>query len=221
MNQQQTNYGNSYGDSVKPNNLHENSRGLAIAALVLGIIGTCISFIPIVNNAAFVLGILAVVLGSVSIFKRLEKKMAIASVILGILAVVITLIMQSVVSNAIDDAVDDFNDEIDYMTGAKTKEVLSKYLNVSFGKFTVVEGEYYDECKLEVVLKNKGSEAASFDVEIEAVDRNGNRIDVDSIYVSNLGAGQSYKYDIFTFVSSDKYERLKQATFRVIEASKY
>ena len=37
--------------------------GFATAGLVLGIIGICLSFIPILNNASFFLGVLAVIFG--------------------------------------------------------------------------------------------------------------------------------------------------------------
>ena len=37
----------------------KNSSGLATAGMVLGIIGVVLSFIPIINNIAFFIGILA------------------------------------------------------------------------------------------------------------------------------------------------------------------
>lgn len=63
--------------------------GLATAALVLGIIGICLSFIPILNNVSFVLGILAVIFAVISLAKKKSKGKAIASLILGVLSVVI------------------------------------------------------------------------------------------------------------------------------------
>ena len=74
---------------------------------------------------------------------------------------------------------------------------------------------------MEVTLKNKSDKSASFDVTIEAVDKDGNRIDIDYIYVSNLGSGQSQKFDIFTLVTSDNYESMKKAKFRIVEVSMY
>ncbi len=160
-------------------------------------------------------------MGIVALAKRIGSKKAIVSIVLGVLSIVITLTMQSMMAKAIDDAVDEFNDEIDYISGDKTDEILGQYLDVTIGRFQVIEGEWYDESKLEVTLKNIGGESASFSVQIEAIDANGNRIDIDYIYASNLGIGQSQKFDIFTLVSSEKYSQLKQATFRVVEVSKY
>ena len=195
--------------------------GLATAALVLGIIGICLSFIPIVNNAAFVLGILASVFGIVVLIKKRCLGKAIASIVLGVLSIVITLAMQAAALKAIDDAFGELDDELGYMSGEKTDEILENHLNVQIGSFQVMEGDYWDESKLEVTLKNKSDQKASFSVTIEAVDSTGARIATDTVYANDLGAGQSQKFEAFTLVSSDDYTALKKATFRVVDASMY
>lgn len=48
--------------------MENNKSGLSVAAMVLGIIGIALSFIPIINNAAFVLGILAFIFGLICLF---------------------------------------------------------------------------------------------------------------------------------------------------------
>ena len=132
------------------------SSGFATAGLVLGIIGVCTSFIPIINNLSFVLGVLA------------------------------------------NDA------------------------EVTLGSFEVTEGEYgITNTKLVVTVKNKTSEKKSFDFHIEAVDANGARVGDDYVYANDLASGQSQNFEIFNLVSSDKIEILKNATFKVIEASVY
>lgn len=195
--------------------------GLATAALVLGIIGICLSFIPIVNNAAFVLGILASVFGIVVLIKKRCLGKAITSIVLGVLSIVITLAMQAAALKAIDDAFGELDDELGYMSGEKTDEILENHLNVQIGSFQVMEGDYWDESKLEVTLKNKSDQKASFSVTIEAVDSTGARIATDTVYANDLGAGQSQKFEAFTLVSSDDYTALKKATFRVVDASMY
>ena len=40
--------------------------GLSTAGLVLGIIGICTSFMPIINNLSFVMGVLAIVFGVIA-----------------------------------------------------------------------------------------------------------------------------------------------------------
>ena len=220
---------------MKSENLNENvvkegtglpiKSGMATASLALGIISISISFIPIVNNATFVLGILALVFGTVMLVKKSAIGKSITGMILGVLSIVITLVMQvailNAVNDAINDAVDEFNSDFDYMAGDKTDDILKNFLDVRIGDFQVIEDEYWDEAKLEVTLKNKSSEKTSFDITIEAVDSNGNRIDVDYIYVDDLGAGQSQRFEIFTYVTSDQYKAMKQATFKVVEVSMY
>ena len=208
---------NQEHNELKVEIVNKRKNGLAIAALVLGIIGICLSFIPIVNNAAFVLGILSTVFGIIVLAKKRSLGKAITGIILGILAIVITVAMQSAMSKAIDESLD----ELDYMLGEKTEDILENSLDVKIGEFEVIEDEFWDESKLEVTLKNKSDKSASFDVTIEAVDKDGNRIDIDYIYVSNLGSGQSQKFDIFTLVTSDNYESMKKAKFRIVEVSMY
>ncbi len=202
--------------------------GLATAGFVLGIVGICTSFIPIVNNASFFLGALAAVFGIVVLIKRMDKAKATIALILGLLSIVITLALQASWSKAIDDAVDEmdsaFNDlenDMDYMAGNKTEDILTNYLSVTMGKFTVIEGEYFDETEMSVTLKNIGSERKSFDITIEAVDTNGNRIATDTVYVSELGAGQSQTFKAFDFISSEDIPALKTATFKISSASMY
>lgn len=76
-------------------NIESKKSGLAKAGLVLGIIGICLSFIPILNNASFFLGVLAVVFGLIPLIKKASKGKAIAALILGVLSIVITLSLQS------------------------------------------------------------------------------------------------------------------------------
>ena len=207
---------------AEPNEVQKPKKnGLVTAGLVLGIIGTVISVIPIVNNASFVLGILALVFGAVALVKKKAKGKAVAALVLGIVAVVVTLVMQIAVMDAVDSSFEDLDEELAMMNGERTDDVLRDSLDVTIGSFQVSGDEYWEETKVEVTVKNKSDKRQSFDVTIEAVDKSGNRLDVDYIYVSDLGAGQSQKVDIFTFVTSDQIANMKNATFRVVEASAY
>lgn len=80
---------------------------LAIAGLVVAILALLISFVPIVNNAAFVLGLVGAVLAIVGIVqtgkgKRRGRGMAVAGLVIAVLSVVIVLVTQSMYSAAID-----------------------------------------------------------------------------------------------------------------------
>lgn len=191
--------------------------GFSTAALVLGIIGVCTSFIPIVNNVSFVLGILAVIFGIVAFTKKAGKVKIIISVILGILAIVITINSQK----ALSDSLETLSNEINKATGNSTQEILENDVDVVIGDFEVKKGEYLTETKLVVKVTNKNSQTKSFNILVEAVDSNGARINQDYVYANNLNAGQSQEISIFTLVSSDKVEAMKNATFKIVEASMY
>lgn len=196
--------------------------GFSTAGLVLGIIGLCTSFIPIINNLSFIMGILAIIFGIVALAKKASKGKIIASIILGILAIVVTINSQKALSDSLNDAIDTFNKDMDTMSGKNTEEVLANSIDVSIGNLEVKKGQYgITDTKLIVKLTNKTSETKSFNVQIEAVDSNGSRIDTGYIYANNLGAGQNQDFEIFTYIAPDKLETMKNATFKVVEASMY
>ena len=190
---------------------------LCTAGLVLGIIGACTSFIPIINNLSFVMGFLAVIFGLVSIKKASKGKM-IATVILGILAIIITLSAQKNVS----DSLDALSEDLDTASGENTEQVLANDVDVVLGNFEATTDEYgLSDTKLTVKVTNKTNETKSFSIQVEAVDANGSRINQDYVYANNLTAGQSQDFDIFQFVSSDQIEAMQNATFNIVEASAY
>ena len=192
--------------------------GFATAGLVLGIIGACTSFIPIINNLSFILGILAIIFGIVALIKKSGRGKVIASIILGIVAIAITLSAQKSVS----DSLDNLSKDLDKVTGNSTEEVLANDAEVTLGSFEVTEGEYgITNTKLVVTVKNKTSEKKSFDFHIEAVDANGARVGDDYVYANDLASGQSQNFEIFTYISSDKLDAMKNATFKIVEASAY
>lgn len=191
--------------------------GFAVAGFVLGIIGICLSFIPILNNAAFFLGALAIIFAIVSLVKRASKAMSIVALILGVLAIIVTLALQSSWSKALDDV----SEELDNATGGNTEEVL-KNVDVNIGTFEVTTDEYgLNETKLVVKVTNKLDERKSYNFEIEAVATDGSKISTDYITATNLDAGQSQDFEIFTFVDDAEIPELQKATFNVIEASMY
>lgn len=87
----------------------QGTSGLAVAGLVLGIIGVATSFIPIVNNVSFFIGIIGLVLGIIGLVgigkgKKRGRGLAIAGIVLGVATVVIVLASQAFYSAAIDEA---------------------------------------------------------------------------------------------------------------------
>lgn len=194
----------------------EKKTGFSVASMVLGIIGICLSFIPIVNNASFILGVLSVIFAIVSLVKKSGKAKAIVGLILGILSVVITLSLQNSWSRSLDDV----GKDLDNMTGDNTEEILKKDVDVNIGKLNITTDEYgYSDSELVVTVTNKSKEKKSFTMHIEAVDNTGKRIDDDYVYANDLNSGQTQDFKIFTLVSSEKLEQMKSAEFKIIDVS--
>lgn len=86
----------------------------------------------------------------------------------------------------------------------------------------MVTSEYgYSDTKLVVKVTNKSGEKKSFDITIAAVDADGTRLDTDDLYANDLAAGQSQSFNLFTYISEDKLEAMKTATFKIAKASMY
>ena len=81
--------------------------GLAIAAMVIGIIAAVLSPLPIINNLAFIIAAVALVLGIIA-FVGIRKKglggkgMAIAGIVLGVVSLVVVLGTQAMYGAALD-----------------------------------------------------------------------------------------------------------------------
>lgn len=198
--------------------MEKEKTGLSTASLVLGIIGICTSFIPIVNNVSFILGVLAIIFAVISLIKRAGTGKAVAGLVIAIIAIVVTIQSQK----ALSDGINTISNSIDKATGASTEEVLKNDVEVSLGNFEATTDEYgITNTKLVATVKNKLNESKSFNIHVEAVDSNGNRIAEDYIYANNLGAGQTQQIEIFNLVQSDKVDSLKNANYKIIEASVY
>lgn len=195
----------------------------AIAALVLSIVALALSFLPIINNFAFVLVVLAVIFGIVGIVGIKKGKhsgfgIAIVALIIAVIAGAAVLGSQAMYSAAIDEA----NSQLDRATGDATEEILGTDVDVQLGELSLKKGSYGSiESSLAVTVKNLTDKQASFSIQIEALDSSGNRITQDYIYANDLGAGQSQNFKVFEYVSSDNYEAMKEAKFNIVSVSEY
>ncbi len=98
---------------------------------------------------------------------------------------------------------------------------LEKYVDVTFGEFTVIENSETNFTSLEVTIKNKSDEKCSYSIEFEAVNQNGDRLGTDSGTAAKLNAGQSAKIKIFQYIAEDEIDDYKDATFKVLEIDRY
>ena len=82
---------------------------LAIIALIIAIFAILGSFIPIINNAAFIVAVISLILGIIAWFRlrksaKSGKGIAIGAIVISILAMVITLALQAFFVKTIEDA---------------------------------------------------------------------------------------------------------------------
>lgn len=194
--------------------MEEKKSVFATVGIVLGVVALCTSFIPFFNNLSFAVAIMGIICAIVSLIKR-------ASVKKSIVGVIICVVACAAVINAQKSLSDSLNEVTENLDGSNTEEILKNYADVTLGNFEVIDGEYITETKLPVTVKNKSSEQKSFNIHIEAVDSEGNRITDGYVYANNLSAEQSQVFNVFEYVESAKLELMKNATFNILEVSMY
>ncbi|GLB67781.1 DUF4190 domain-containing protein [Arthrobacter mangrovi] len=91
--------GFGYGQAPKPKS------GLAITALVLGIVAIVFGVIPGIGFISFLLGPLAVIFGIIALVKKQKKGMSITGIVLGALGAVIAGIITALIAVAVSQAV--------------------------------------------------------------------------------------------------------------------
>lgn len=100
--------------------------GLGTAALVLGIVGAALAWIPVIGFMGFVCGILAVVFGAIG-WNRTRKGAAtnkgasIAGLVLGIVSIVLSSVVWVGTLDAVDDSLDELDDSLTCIEEADTE----------------------------------------------------------------------------------------------------
>lgn len=85
--------------------------GLAIAGLVLGIVAVATSFLPIINNASFFIGLVGLILGIIGLVQTRKGTksgtgLAVAATVLNVVACIVVLASQAFYSAAWNDAME-------------------------------------------------------------------------------------------------------------------
>ncbi|CAH1850531.1 DUF5067 domain-containing protein [Convivina intestini] len=122
---------------------------LGILAIVFGGIALALSWIPIINNIAFLFGIVGLVLGVISLFinRKNKKILAIIGASLSIISILIVLGTQSTYSKAIDKATgisttetakDNTSKKSDWSFTGNTYNAGN--LKLKFGKSEIIDG---------------------------------------------------------------------------------
>lgn len=210
--------------------MENTNKKLSVSALVgfvISIIALLLSAIPIINNFAAILAVISTAISIAAIIQIREnsksgRNLAVAGLIISVLAFVIVLGSQAFYSKTLEDTGKEISKSFEESTGNATEELLKNDVDVAIGQFTVSPSPYGSaDTSLPVTITNKNTAAKSYTVQIEAITADGKRLDTDSIYVNSLGSGQSQDTPVFKFVTSDKVEPLKGATFKVISVSQY
>jgi hypothetical protein len=197
-------------------------KGLAIAALVLGILAIPPSFIPIISLLSWPLAVLALIFGIIALVgaskRGTSKGLPIAGLVLGAVAVLAcgltTFVLASAV-NEVDKAVSD-------LSGENTDKLLEEDVTVEIGAFSAATDEYgLVTSALPVTVTNNSDETATYQINVEALDAAGTRIDDDFAFANDVASGQSVQIELFTLVSSDEVDALTAAEFKVYEVSKF
>ena len=119
-------------------------------------------------------------------------------------------------------AIEETSKDLDKLSGESTEEVLKKDVQITLGDLSITTDEYgFNETEMVVTVKNITKNKKSYSFHIEAVDSNGQRINEDYVYVNDLAAGQSTSEKIFTYIEDEKIEAMKNAKFKIVEASVY
>lgn len=199
---------------------------LALTAFVLGLVALLLSFIPVIRYVGAVFALAAVVTAVRELathdpgariqykgaaarserFARLGRFFAILA-----LAVVVATTLWGVKEGADDRAKE---------RPGSTGKVLDDDLNVEFGPFTrEVDAAGVETMGVEVTLKNKSGERRSFDVVVEGLNADGQRIDSHRLLEHNLIPSEERTVSAFTAVDDATAEALEDATFRVATAT--
>lgn len=203
----------------------ERKSGLAIAGLIIAILAILGAWVPILNNVSFFFALVALVFGIIGLTaikkgKRVGQGLAVATIILAVIAGIVVLATQSLYGKVASDVGKSVDESVKNYDGTNTSKLLETSVDVVIGAFTAKTENYVQTTELPVTVKNKASDKASYTIKIEAVDAQGIRLADDTLYVNDLGAGQSVSETAFKYVESTKVESLKSATFKVYQVGK-
>lgn len=219
----QAGYGNYATQGAGPGG---PSKGLAIGALVVGIIALLGSWIPFVGFFFAFLGLVAIVLGIIGVVQAGKgraggKGMAITGGVLGVVSIIVSIVSVVLVFAVFNTASDDFNDSLDSITASisedggfgysdDTEAILAEDLDIQFGTFEVTGDPDFPDTNLPVTLTNKGDTAATFSIDLSAT-VGGTEADTDFVVTDPIQPGESVTVESFNFVLDA--EQLQGATF--------
>lgn len=198
------------GKEVSP---HRSLSISAIVALVLGILALLTSFVPIINNGSFVLGVVALVLAIIGTIgtvrgKRSGKSIAIAALVVAVLSCAVVLATQSMYSAAIDESLNPSTETVDSESTLDSADAAADNSDSS-GQvdFTVADEELVHEqfgtYITGTITNNKDTDLSYVGVSYTLYDSNGAVIGNAYANASDVKAGQSWKFEAYCTADSD------------------
>lgn len=83
----------------------QEKKGLAITALVLGIVALVLGVIPGIGVVSFILGPLAIIFGIIALVKKQKKGMSITGIVLGALGMIAAIVISAMIAMFFQQAV--------------------------------------------------------------------------------------------------------------------
>lgn len=199
--------------SSKEASPHRSLSISAIVALVLGILALLTSFVPIINNGSFVLGVIALVLAIIGTIgtvrgKRSGKSIAIAALVVAVLSCAVVLATQSMYSAAIDESLNPSTETVDSESTLDSADAAAANSDSS-GQvdFTVADEELVHEqfgtYITGTITNNKDTDLSYVGVSYTLYDSNGAVIGNAYANASDVKAGQSWKFEAYCTADSD------------------
>lgn len=193
---------------------------LALSSLVLGTVAFALAWIPLVKyvGAAFAaLGVLLAVIDA----RRDEAQGWLPGVMTRwarTLSVAALVVVVATTGLAIKSGMDADKKASGHATGA----VLDDDLGTKFGEFTETKDAVgVTHRGLELTIRNKSGGVKDFDILVEAVNGNGERITSEQLNPRNMRPGQEVKYTLFQYVDELTAHALKTAEVRIGSASSH
>lgn len=195
---------------------------MAIAGLVLGIIALLTSFLPIVNNLSFIIGLLGAVFAIVGIVGAVRGKcrgkgLAIAALVVSVVSLVVVLATQSMYSAAIDQATEQISSGAPTQTSSADAAAgdASEAGGASEASDPYkVEGEALDgdeySSTITGVFTNTSSNTMSYvQLSYNLFDADGAQIGTAYANTNNVAAGGTWKFEAFSTTAADEVDSYK------------
>ena len=171
-----------------------------LIALIFGICCVVLSIIPFVNNLAFFLAIIPIVLSVICLIQnrkhsdKYRKKFVLGGLITGILAIILTLGSQALYGAAIDSAINNVTPE--QMTATDVSDAKSEDAPELVEEILVEPTTEYDSYYIEGKISNAtDKDIVYLDITYTLFDADGNKIDTTSDYCfDGLKAGETWAF---------------------------